>query len=108
MTSDGPKPSIPQSETDKDVAAMRRNLLSEAIRKQVVRSLGSPVDLLNVQVKPVGADRYRVNVLVGKNVTTGRISDSFFLKADGDGKILTSSPEIVRLYGVKTSPSRLT
>jgi hypothetical protein len=91
-----------QSETDMDIAPQRRDMLNDLIRKQVVRSLGSPDDLLKVQVQPIGGDRYRVNVFVGKDYTSGRISDSFFLTTDEEGTILTSSPEIIRMYELKT------
>jgi hypothetical protein len=72
--------------------------LNALVGRNVIRSLGSPTDLLKVQVSPIGTDRYRVNMLVGKAFGSFRVGDSFFLTADGDGNILTSSPEIVRLY----------
>jgi hypothetical protein len=75
-----------------------RESLKALIRSQVVRSLGTPDDMLKVLVHPVGQDSFRVNVVVGKSVSSARIADSFFLTADGDGNILTSSPEIARLY----------
>lgn len=75
-----------------------RDALSAIIRKQVIQSLGSPADMLKVQVNPVGTDRYRVNVMVGKSVGTARVADSFFLTADGEGNIITCSPEITRQY----------
>jgi hypothetical protein len=68
------------------------------IRRQVVSSLGTPDDLLKVLVHPVGQESFRVNVMVGKSAAAARIADSFFLTADGDGNILTSSPQIARLY----------
>ena len=64
----------------------------------MVRSLGSPADLFQVQVRPLGNEHYRVNILVGKGVTSVRVADSFFLTADDEGNIVTSSPEIVRHY----------
>ena len=92
----------PQIETDMDMDRQRRDRLSDLIRKQVVRSLGSPEDLLRIQVQPIVGDRYRVNVFVGKDATSARIADSFFLTTDEEGQILTSSPAIVRLYELKT------
>jgi hypothetical protein len=68
------------------------------IGRQVLQTLGSPADVLKVKVHPMGNDRYRVNVLVGKDVTTARIANSFFLTADSKGNIVTSSPKITRLY----------
>jgi hypothetical protein len=75
-----------------------RDALNDIIGEQVVHALGTPDDLLKVQVRRVGSDRYRVNIFVGMDAISGRIADSFFLTADGEGKILTSSPEIVRVY----------
>jgi len=88
----------PPSDPDNDLQVRMRDTLNDLIRQQVVHSLGSPSDLLKVQVRPVGTDRYRVNVFVGRDATSGRISDSFFLTADSDGTILTSTPKIARLY----------
>jgi hypothetical protein len=75
-----------------------REAMKALIRTQVVSSLGTPDDMLKVLVHPVGQDSFRVNVVVGKSVSTARIADSFFLTADSDGNILASSPEIARLY----------
>ena len=75
-----------------------RESLKALIRGQVVRSLGTPADMLKVQVHPVGNANFRVNVVVGKSASSARIADSFFLTADEDGNILSSSPKIARLY----------
>jgi hypothetical protein len=79
-----------------------RPMASEAkgarIGMNVIQSLGSPADMLKVKVNPVGGDRYRVNVMVGKNDGSARVADSFFLTADAEGNIVTSSPTITRLY----------
>jgi len=88
----------PDSEEDVTADQIMRDSVNNSIRKQVVRSLGTPGDLLSVQVRPVGGERYRVNVVVGKNVSSSRIPNSFFLTADAEGNILTSSPEILRVY----------
>jgi hypothetical protein len=95
------KPAMPAPErTDQDRQAERsmRDSITEVISKQVVQSLGFPAGLLKVQVRPVCADRYRVNVFVAKEANSVRITDSFFLIADDDGKILKSSPEIIKRY----------
>jgi hypothetical protein len=77
---------------------MPTGALNALIGRQVLQTLGSPGDMLKVKVHPLGNDRYRVNVLVGKDITTARIANSFFLTADGTGNIVTSSPKIARLY----------
>ena len=51
-----------------------------------------------VQVRRVWGDNYRVNVLVGPDVVSFAIAHSFFLTADGDGKILSSCPTMARAY----------
>ena len=40
----------------------------------------------------------RVNIVVGKYVTTSRIAQSYFVVADGEGNILSSTPTIARVY----------
>jgi hypothetical protein len=85
-------------EGDKNAILIMQGTLKDVIRKQVVRSLGKPVDLLSVRVHPVGSERYRVNVVVGKDVSSSRIANSFFLTADAEGNILTASPKIAPLY----------
>jgi hypothetical protein len=88
----------PQNKTDVDMDRLSREIRNDLITKQVVKSLGSPENLFKMQVRLIGGDRYRVNVFVGKDATSARIADSFFLTTDEEGKILTSSPEIVRAY----------
>jgi hypothetical protein len=83
---------------DVNSSRITQEAVSNSIRKQVVRSLGTPGDLLSVQVRPVGSERYRVNVVVGKNIASSRIANSFFLTADAEGNILVSSPKIINLY----------
>jgi hypothetical protein len=87
-----------QSDQDKEMGPQQRDTVNALIGRHVVRCLGSPADLLKVQVRPLGNERYRVNVLVGKEVTSARIAHSFFLTADAEGNVVTSSPEIARLY----------
>jgi hypothetical protein len=99
-TSTNPSRSQTTSQTDRDhlVDREKNDALNHVIATHVVQSLGAPADLLKVQVRPLGRDRFRVNVFVGKDPSSARITDSFFLTTDDKGKILTSSPEIARLY----------
>ena len=87
-----------QLDRDRGVNPQSQDMMDDLLRKHVIRSLGSPGNLLKMQVKPIGGDRYRVNVFVGKDASSGRIAHSFFLTTDEEGNILASSPEIVRLY----------
>jgi hypothetical protein len=89
---------IQQGDQDKEMGRHRRDALNAVIGKHVVRSLGPPGDLLKVQVRPLGSSRYRVNVLVGKEASSARIAHSFYLTADGEGNLITSSPAIIRVY----------
>jgi hypothetical protein len=68
------------------------------IGRQVVGSLGTPDELVSVKVHHLGRDNYRVNVVVGKDINSSRIADSFFLTTDELGNIVGSSPKIVRMY----------
>ncbi len=72
--------------------------LNDIIGEQVVHCLGSPSDLFKVHVRPLWRDHYRVNVFVGKDAASALIARSYFLEADGEGNIVTSSPKIVRRY----------
>ena len=65
---------------------------------QVVHALGRPGALLRVEVRPLWADYYRANVLVGADPATARVAHSYFLVTDGAGKILASTPELTRVY----------
>jgi hypothetical protein len=72
--------------------------LGTVISGHVLHALGRPGDLCRVQVRRLWQDHYRVNVLVGADITTARIAHSYFLVADDNGSIVESTPEITRLY----------
>jgi hypothetical protein len=91
-------PKTLQHDRDEELCRDTREKLNDLIGEQVVHLLGTPVDLLRVQVRWVGGDRCRVNVFVGKDVISGRIAHSFYLTTDGEGNILTSSPAVARAY----------
>ncbi len=73
-------------------------LVEAVVRDNVMFDLGRPDDLLRVQVAAVGPGRFRVNVFVGDNAASAKVAHSYFVEADGDGKILFSSPAVARLY----------
>jgi hypothetical protein len=72
--------------------------LEAAVCGSVLSELGRPPGPHRVQVRLVWGGRYRVNVFVGVDTPSPRVAHSFFLQADGDGKVLTSSPAITRAY----------
>jgi hypothetical protein len=88
----------PQLEPSKDPLKHERKTLNDLIAKQIIHTLGSPDDLLQVQVRPLWEDRYRVNVFVGADIVSGKVAHSYFLTADGEGTIMRSTPKITRHY----------
>jgi hypothetical protein len=90
------EPEIPPK--DESLSHAQRDAIHGVIGKEVVHRLGSPADLFRVQVRPVGGDRYRVNIFVGKQVTSSKIAQSYFVVADVEGNILSSTPTIARVY----------
>jgi hypothetical protein len=91
-------PAKPPIDPDQDDREIRRVDLNALVGRNVIKSLGSPSDMLKIQVNLVGSERYRVNVMVGKDLGSARVGNSFFLTVDEAGNILTSTPKIVRLY----------
>lgn len=78
--------------------AQERERLTAMIGQHVILALGQPSAYHRVQVRPLWDDRYRVNVLVGPDSSSARVAHSFFLVADGEGRISNSNPEIRKRY----------
>ncbi len=91
-------PAQPHERQPADPEADRRVWRTAAIGSHVLRTLGEPDGLRWVHVRPLWADCYRVNVLVGADAASVRVAHSYFLVADHDGNVLTSTPEITRRY----------
>jgi hypothetical protein len=87
-----------QREGDKDDDRQNRERLNRLIGKQVIHTLGEPRGLQQVQVRRLWDDYFRVNVLVGGDTVSAKVAHSYFLVADGDGKVVTSSPTITKQY----------
>jgi len=68
------------------------------IAEQVVHTLGRPEGLHKVSVHQLWGSYFRVNVLIGLDASSVRVANSFFLKADGEGNIVESTPKITRQY----------
>ena len=106
MSSEKPRPKTPtdagQAARDlkqqKDLKSHKRDTVDALIRQQVLHSLGAPDGLVMVQVRPLWAEHYRVNVFLGTGIGSAEIAHSFFLSVDGDANIMTCSPEITRHY----------
>ena len=75
-----------------------RRQLNALISKNLMQTLGQPGELERVQVRHLWDDHYRVNVLIGPDAASARVANSYFVVADGDGNILTSTPQLTRQY----------
>jgi hypothetical protein len=73
-------------------------LLEAVVLKSVLLGLGRPADLVRAEARLLWEGHYRVNVFVGPHAASARVAHSFFVEADGDGKILASSPPVTRAY----------
>ena len=87
-----------EQDRDRDRERGEQQRRSAVIRGQVIRTLGTPADLHDVQVRQLWDDNYRVNILVGGDAASTRVAHSYFLVVDDAGKILACTPEITRRY----------
>jgi hypothetical protein len=92
--------SLQQSPEERDLGSGRQDdgLLEAVVGDKVLSALGRPAGLYRVQVTRVWGDNYRVNVFVGPDAASFTVAHSYFLSADGDGKILACCPPIARAY----------
>ena len=86
---------IPTQQQDEDSRDESRHVL---ISKHVIHALGGPRNLHRLQVRHLWEDHYRVNILVGEDSASAKVAYSYFLVADTNGNILSSSPQIARLH----------
>ena len=68
------------------------------IAARLLHILGKPGDLHSVQVRHLWGDHFRVNVLVGPDVASVKIAQSYFVVAASDGNITASTPAIRKHY----------
>jgi hypothetical protein len=88
-----------QKNRAEDLGAALNALLAE----QVVHTLGKPEGLHQVQVRRLWGNYFRVNILIGADAASVRVANSYFLKADGEGNIVESTPKILRQYALRSS-----
>ena len=91
-------PTTEQHKQDKDLEQHQRETQNALIGEHVIHTLGEPDGLHKVDVRPLWGDHYRVNVLIGKDATSAKIANSYFVKADSGGNIVKSTPKITKLY----------
>jgi len=82
------------AERDRSAFLQAQSLIGD----QVLHLLDQPGDLHRVQVRKLWDDRYRVNIFVGGDAGSATVAHSFFLTTDGAGKIVASSPNILKRY----------
>ncbi len=87
-------PTEPEAKSD----PAERQKLSASISAWVLQTLGKPENLREVQVRKLWKNNYRVNVFVGDAITNSKIAHSYFMVADPAGAILSSTPNVTRLY----------
>jgi hypothetical protein len=85
-----------QAERREEAALGQR--VAGRIRQHVLEALGTPPVAHQVHVRPLWANYFRVNVLLGESITCLTVAHSFFLQADSEGRVLKSSPELVQRY----------
>jgi hypothetical protein len=88
----------PKAEKPTELRVQESGPREAVVGKCVMFDLGRPADLNRIQAKCVWGDYYRVNIFVGENIASSKIAHSFFVKADENGKILSCSPPITRMY----------
>lgn len=77
---------------------MNDKVLNNLVRAQVINALGQPANLVEVQVRKVWDNHYRVNVLVGTKAGSIRFANSFFVVTDSSGGLIATTPRIAKLY----------
>jgi hypothetical protein len=88
----------PPSEQHIDLERHKRETLNTLIGERVIHTVGEPADLLQVQVRQLWENYYRVNIFIGADAASGKVANSYFLQADADGNILQSTPKILKQY----------
>jgi hypothetical protein len=91
-------PATQQREDAKDLAQHQRETLYDLIGERLIHTLGAPDNLLKVQVRQLWDDHYRANVFVGADASSAKVAHSYFLVVDADGNVLSSTPQIAKLY----------
>lgn len=87
------------SEPIDELSRHQGKILHELISEQVTHALGNPANLLEVQVKMVWDDHYRVNVLTGPHLGNAQVAHSFFVVTDSNGNLLDSTAHREALLG---------
>jgi hypothetical protein len=87
-----------QRRQHQEIERHKKETLNAVIGEQVIHILGEPRELLQMQVRLLWENSYRVNVFVGANAGSAKIAHSYFVKTDSDGIIVESIPRIKKQY----------
>lgn len=66
----------------------------QSIRLAVLVAIGRTPELHRVVVRPLWHNHFRVNVLVGPDVTSACIAHSYFVEVGAEGDILSTNPRL--------------
>ena len=91
-------PTAEQGKEQAEQAKQMRERRSGVIVGQLLQALGRPITPYLVQVRHLWDNHYRANLFFVTDVVSTRIAHSFFVVADEDGNIVTSTPDITRKY----------
>lgn len=85
-------------EPEKNMQQNQRETLQTLIGEQVMHALGEPGDLVQLQVRRLWEDHFRVNVFVGRDMVSAKIANSYFVRVGSDGNIVEATPRIKKQY----------
>jgi hypothetical protein len=91
-------PTAEQREQHGEMERHKRETMNAVIGEQVIHILGEPGDLLQMQVRLLWMNSYRVNVFIGADAARAKVANSYFVKTDSDGNIVESTPKITKQY----------
>ncbi len=86
----------PDGEADQKEQSAKQ--ATAAIGRAVMTALGRPANFLQVTVRQVSSDNYRVNVVTGADPSSASIAHSYFVGVDEQGNVAKAQPAIVKLY----------
>tara|TARA_Y100000034_G_scaffold135296_1_gene206615 strand:- start:3019 stop:3420 length:402 start_codon:yes stop_codon:yes gene_type:complete len=87
-----------EKQPEKPAVPVRKVDLCETICQEVMERLGKPPNFYRCTAKNItGTSNFRVNVWNSSTMGCGTITDSFFVKVNDEGVIV--SPEIKKKYG---------
>jgi hypothetical protein len=91
-------PTAQRRDPDEEMKEHELETMNAVIGEQVIHILGEPGDLLQMQVRLLWENSYRVNVLIGADAARAKVANSYFVKTDNDGNIVESTPKITKQY----------